>query len=151
MCIRDRYFKFKNYFPRGSISKTNHSAGRRVAHPQYFRICFRIEVLKSLKNAINCIAKFHLVYRQSHNSLLLSRNGINMRDWGGCVWFSSTPRDVIGVYLMKLIQSMQRAETIFFLTSRRMAADIPSSGGNCLPPSTPVSYTHLTLPTTPYV
>ena len=39
-----------------------------------------------------------------------------------------------GVYLMKLIQSMlQRAETIFFLTSWMVGRHIPSSGGNCLP------------------
>ena len=38
------------------------------------------------------------------------------------------------MYLMKLIQSMlQRAETIFFLTSWMVGRHIPSSGGNCLP------------------
>ena len=83
---------------------------------------------------------------------LLSRNGINMRgDWSpedrtgrgdsrdgagrvGYAFDFHGPPMRCGVYLMKLIQSMlQRAETIFFLTSWMVGRHIPSSGGNCLP------------------
>ena len=53
---------------------------------------------------------------------------------GGYAFDFHGPPMRCGVYLMKLIQSMlQRAETIFFLTSWMVGRHIPSSGGNCLP------------------
>ena len=91
-------------------------------------------------------------YRQSHNSLAIvkewdkyawwlesrgSDGGGDSRDGAGRVGYAFDfhgPPMRCGVYLMKLIQSMlQRAETIFFLTSWMVGRHIPSSGGNCLP------------------